>query len=236
MAENINQNEVKPLSWWERILYVFTKPEKLFENIKHHPKVLFPILTIIIGMIIISLPMIDVMKEAMREELIQDMGNDVPIGIDSFVNIMVYVTIILMSIFVLLTLLVKSGFINAFSGFVNGTGRFKQALSVIAYSYFPVLLGNIIVNIISILTKQNNIDFSLAVFLPDSFSGVTLQMILSNLNIFVIWYQILAIIGISKVYSISKKSSSVLVLGTWILFIIITTSLGALGVKASQIM
>ncbi len=236
MTENINQNqnEVKPFSWWERLKYVFISPSKAFENIKHHPKVLFPMLVILIGMLLLSLPRINMMKEFMREAAIQQyakMGMEMPAGAEALVDVQVYTTIVITVIMLAVIWLVKSALINAFSGFVNGTGTFKQAFSVITYSYFPVFLGSIIVTIISLVTKQYNIITSLAVFLPDSQMGTFLYTILGNLDIFVIWYQILAIIGISKVYSISKKSSAILVLGTWIVYILASAGLGLLGMK-----
>lgn len=242
MAENINQNEnqsqnqseVKPFSWWERLKYIFISPSKAFENLKHHPKVLFPMLVILIGMLLLSLSRINVMKEFMREAAIQQyaqMGMEAPEGIDALLSMQVYGGIAGIIIGLVAVWLVKSALINAFSGFVNGTGTFKQAFSVITYSYFPVFLGNIIVTIISLVTKQYDILTSLAVFLPDSQMGTFFHTVLGNLDIFVIWYQILAIIGISKVYSISKKSSAVLVLGTWIVYILASSGLGVLGMK-----
>lgn len=242
MTDNINQNEnqvqnqdeVKPFSWLERLKYIFISPSKVFENLKHHPKVLFPMLVILIGMILLTLPRIDIMKEFMKEATIQQyakMGIEMPAGTESLVDVQVYSTIIISIIMIIVVWLVKSALINAFSGFVNGTGTFKQAFSVIIYSYFPVLLGTVITSIISIITKEYNVLTSLAVFLPDSQVGTFLYTVLGSLDIFIIWYQILAIIGISKVYSISKKSSAILVLGTWIVFILITAGFGAIGTK-----
>lgn len=237
MAENINQNQndVKPFSWWERLKYVFISPSKAFENIKEHPRVLFPMLVILIGMLAITLPKLNMMKGFLRDTYIQQYaqsGMEVTEGfIDSMVIGGIVGVIAGTVVGAIIVWLVKSALINAFSGFVNGTGTFKQALSVITYSYFPVFLGSIIVTIISLITKEYNILTSLAVFLPDSQMGTTLYTLLGNLDIFVIWYQVLAIIGISKVYSVSKKSSSILVLGTWIVYILINSGLALLGTK-----
>lgn len=244
MTENLNQNEnlvqnqneVKPFSWWERLKCVFVSPSKAFENLKHHPKVLFPILVILIGVLLLSLLRINVMKEFLKETAIQQyaqMGMEVPEGIDALLSVQVYGAIAGTIIGIVAVWLVKSALINAFSGFVNGTGTFKQAISVITYSYFPVFLGSIITTIISLITKQYNILTSLAVFLPNSQVGTFLHTFLGNLDIFVIWYQILAIIGISKVYSISKKSSAILVLGTWLVYILASSGLGVLGMKVA---
>lgn len=234
MSERINENEVKPFSWWERLKYVFISPSKAFENIRHYPKVLFPMLVIIIGMLVLTLLRVDAMKEYTKEVTIKQyaqMGIDVPQNLDALLEMQVYFAIAGSIIVLVITWVVKSALINAFSGFVNGTGTFKQSLSVITYSYLPVLLGSIIVTIISLVVNRYTISTSLAVFLPDSQIGTFLHTLLTNLDIFVIWYQVLAIIGISKVYSISKKSSSILVLGTWIVYILITSGLGALGTK-----
>lgn len=236
MTENINQNgiEVKPLNWWERLKYIFISPSKAFENLKHHPRILFPMLVILIGVLLLSLPTVNMMKVVIKEAALEQyarMGIEMPEGFDSLIGIQVYTTIIFTVIAIAAVWLVKSALINAFSGFVNGTGTFKQAFSIIIYSYFPVFLGTIIKTVLTLITKQPNIVTSLAVFLPDSQATTFLYLLLGNLDIFVIWYQILAIIGISKVYGINKKSSAVLVLGTWIVFILITSGLGAVGTK-----
>lgn len=239
MGENFNQNEqnelvVKPLSWWERLKYIFISPSKTFENLKHYPKILFPMLVILIGVLLLSLPTIDMMKVTMKKAALEQyarMGIEMPAGFDALMDVQVYTTIIVSVIAIAAIWIIKSALINAFSGFVNGTGTFKQAFSVIAYSYFPVLLGTIIRTVLVLITKESNIMTSLAVFLPNSQANTFIYLLLSNLEIFVIWYQVLAIIGVSKVYGISKKSSSILVLGTWIVFILITSGLGAVGTK-----
>jgi len=232
MSDNINENvvEVKELSWWERLKYIFISPNKAFESLAQYPKVLFPMLVIPIGIILLFLPMLNLYKDYMRDTMDQTYANMGMEGMyisDSLLTAQAIGVVVGGLVVIVLAWIVKAAIVNGFSGFVNGTGTFKQSLSVITYAYFPVLLGSIITTILALVIGEIDIQTSLAIFLPDSMAGSFLYTVLANLDIFVIWYQILAIIGISKVYKIGKGSSSVLVLGTWIVYILITAGVGA---------
>jgi len=165
----------------------------------------------------------------MMNQTYANMGVEVPPMTESLLNIQVYSTMIVTAVTIILAWLLKSAIINGASGFVDGTGTFKQSFSIIAYSYFPVLLGSVITTVLSLAVGEFNIMTSLAILLPESMMSSAIYTILANIDIFVIWYQILAIIGISKAYKISKGKASILVLGTWIVYILISAGLGAAG-------
>ena len=194
-------------------------------------------LVIPIGIILLFLARMDLYKVFLRDTMIQQyskMGIEVPPMLDSMLNIQVYTTMIMTAVIIILAWLLKSAIINGLSGFVDGNGTFKQSFSIIAYSYLPVLLGAIITTILSLAVGEFNIMTSLAILLPESMMGTFIYTVLANIDIFIIWYQILAIIGISKAYNISKGKAAVLVLGTWIVYVLISAGLGAAGNMVSQ--
>ncbi|MGF7059826.1 Yip1 family protein [Brassicibacter mesophilus] len=239
MSENLNQNSVesKPFSWWERLKYVFTSPNKAFENLAQYPKILFPMLVIPAGIILLFFARIGLYKEFLRDIMLQqysNMGVEVPPMLDSILSVQAYSTMIITAVTIILAWLLKSAIINGLSGFVDGNGTFKQSFSIVAYSYFPVLLGAIITTILSLVVGEFNIMTSLAILLPESMMGTFIYTVFANIDIFIIWYQILAIIGISKAYNVSKGKAAILVLGTWIVYILISAGLGAAGNMVSQ--
>lgn len=239
MTDNINENSVesRPFSWWERLLKVFISPDKAFENLAQYPKVLFPMLIIPIGIIALFLPLLGLYKEYMQKLMSQtyaDMGMESIVLTDGVLTAQAIGGIVGAVIMIVVGWILKSAIINGFSGFVNGTGTFKQSLSVITYAYLPVLLGTVITTILGLIIGEFNVETSLAIFLPESATGGFLYTILANLDIFIIWYQVLAIIGISKAYKISKGSSSILVLGTWIVYILVSAGLGAASIALTN--
>lgn len=234
MTENLREdnNAIKPFTWWERLKYTFVAPNKVFENLAHHPKVLFPILTFIIGITILTFLRLDLYKEFLIQTMMEQLaaqGLDAPMDIESLANMQVYVSMFFMAVMPLVVWIFKSAMVNGIASLMGGEGSFKEVFSVIAYAYMPVLLGQAIVTIISLIIGQFNILTSLAIVLPESMTGSFLYNLLSQFDIFIIWYQILAIIGISHVYDFSKKKAAIPVLVTWFVWILITVGLATLG-------
>jgi hypothetical protein len=230
MTESTRENEkkVKPLAWWERLFYVFTKPDKVFENLKEYPKVLFPIIFTIIGLGLLSFLRIDLFKEFYINEIYKQYaakGLDMPGNIETLAQTQAYITVILAGVMPILIWLIKSALVHGIAGLGDGEATFKHSFSVIAHSYLPVILGSVIVTIISLAINRYNVITSFAVLLPKSMEGGFLYNLLANIDIFIIWYQILAVIGISKAYEISRKRAAFAVLGTWLSWVLISTGM-----------
>jgi len=229
MSENIVEQE--PLKWWERVKYVFINPDKAFENLANYPRVLFPIIVFSVGILLLLFLRLELYKEFLRDTMLNQFalqGAEVPENIDSIINIQIYVSMVSIAVMPLIVWVIKSGLINGVAGLFGGSGTFKEAFSVISHAYLPVLLGQIIIAIISMALGEFQIPMSFAILLPDSMAGGFLFNLLSQFDIFVIWYEILAIIGISKVYGLTTGKSSIIVLGTWASWILITTGIGTL--------
>lgn len=212
--DNSRYEEQKPLTWYERLKYVFISPNKLFSNLVQHPKILAPILTIVIVMVGLILIRFNLFQEYVltAQNRSTDIGSTI-ISIFSF------------TLFPIIVLLIKSRIIHGFVPIFGGDANYKQFFSIIAYSYLPVMIGEIIVAIISLIQGQFDVSISFAQLLPQSMENGFLYAFLAQINIFVIWYQILAIIGVSYVYEISRKKAAVPVLLTWLSWILINSSL-----------
>ncbi|MTI46771.1 Yip1 family protein [Sporosalibacterium faouarense] len=212
--DNSYYEEQEPLNWFERLKYVFTKPSKLFSNLVQHPKIISPLLAIVISMAVLILIRINLFQE-----YIVSTQNEAT-GIFSTI-----ISVLSFALFPVLILLVKSRIIHGFVPIFGGDANYNQFLSVIAYSYIPVILGETIIAIISLVQGQFDVSISFAQLLPQSMESGFLYAILAQFNIFTVWYQILAIIGVSYVYEISKKKSAIPVLLTWLSWILINGSL-----------
>ncbi|EOC99935.1 Yip1 family protein [Caldisalinibacter kiritimatiensis] len=234
MTDNIRENheENRPFTWWEKLKYIFTNPSKAFENISQHPNYLFPVLTIIIGMAILSYLRIDLYKEFYIEQMqrqFASQGVNFQGDIQSMAKMQGYISVFGVIIMLPITWLIKSGLVHGISKAAGGEGTFKQGFAAIVYAYFPMLLGSIIITIISLMVGKYDISATFAVILPETMKGNFLYNLLSQFDIFVIWYQILAVIGISYAYDISKKKASIGVLGTWIISILLATGIATVS-------
>ncbi|WP_069650327.1 Yip1 family protein [Caloranaerobacter ferrireducens] len=240
MTENLNQNnneiinedvnETKPFTWWERLKYVFTNPVKLFDNLREYPKVLFPILLVSIGMMLLILLRLDSYREFLSSKMMEQLakqGTEVP-NLEGLVNTQVYISVIAMAVTPIVVWVFKSFLTNGLASVFGGDGKFKNAFSVISHAFIPVLLGQVIVTIISLIIGKFEVLINFAVLLPESMTGGLLYSILSQIDIFIIWYQILAIIGISQVYGIPRKKSTLAVLLPWITWLLIIGGLSTL--------
>lgn len=241
MTENLNQNnneivnedvnETRPFTWWERLKYVFTNPVKLFDNLREYPKVLFPILLVSIGMMLLILLRLDSYREFLSSKMMEQLakqGTEIP-NLEGLVNTQVYISVIAMAVTPIVVWVFKSFLTNGLASVFGGDGKFKNAFSVISHAFIPVLLGQVIVTIISLIIGKFEVLINFAVILPESMTGGLLYGILSQIDIFVIWYQILAIIGISQVYGIPRKKSALAVLLPWITWLLIIGGLSTLN-------
>ncbi|WP_427338070.1 YIP1 family protein [Caloranaerobacter sp. DY30410] len=228
--ENENENEIRPFTWWERLKYVFTNPVKLFDNLREYPRVLFPILLVSIGMALLILLRLDSYREFLNTKMMEQLakqGTEVS-NLEGLVNTQVYISIIVIAVTPIVIWVFKSFLTNGLASVFGGDGRFKDAFSVVSHAYIPVLLGQVIITIISLIIGKFEVLINFAVLLPESMNGNLLYMILSQIDVFIIWYQILAIIGISQVYGISRKKSTLAVLLPWITWILIVGGLATL--------
>jgi len=221
IMDNSLYEEQQPLSWYERLKFLFIKPNKLFSNLKQHPKILFPTLTVFLGMIVLTLIRFNLFEEyiIINNEGLQD---------SSAISGTIVGTLLGLAIFPVLILIVKSGFIHGFVPLFGGDANYKQIFSIISYAYMPVMLGQVVIAIISLIIGEFYVSLSFAQFLPATVNEFY-YVFLSQFDIFVIWYQVLAIIGASYLYEISKKKAAIPVLLTWISWLLIISSFQVIG-------
>ncbi len=208
----------EPLNWKDRVKYIFLKPNKAFEDIAHFPTVLFPFLTVFIGMLILIGVRYNLFKEYLNMNAQDIAGQTV-----NAPNVLI--SIVAFSFLPVSVWIIKSSLIHGFVPLFGGEAKFKQIFSVVAYAYLPVLLGQVIIAIISLATGEFTVIISAAALLPKSMEGDFLFSFLAQFDIFVIWYQILVIIGASHVYDLEKKHTAIPVIGTWLSWVLIISSL-----------
>ncbi len=138
----------------------------------------------------------------------------------------------------LVLVIISAIFLFAFRMF-GGEGRYRQALSITAYSWLPMSVASILSAIV-LATRIGVTPQELATvlksnpaFLVDLEAQPVLFGLLSSLDIFVVWTLALMSIGYAHMSRFSKAKSATIVFGLWLSWILVKTGGSALlaGIK-----
>ena len=228
----ITQEEDKQskLSLFQRIMKLFTDPVEVMNDISLKPKILVPILLILIIFTLMNVLKIDFFKELMLEQFkVQMEGNpNVSQLSESIIMNYVYFTLIMASIGPLLTIFSKGLISHGIVQLFEGKSKIKTSISVVAFSYFIVVFGEVVRTIITLLTKNYMVMTSPAAIMSNEKMGTPLYILLSSLDVFTIWYLIVSMIGISIVHKISKGKAAVAVFAPWILLTVFNVAMAVI--------
>ena len=228
----ITQEEDKQskLSLFQRIMKLFTDPVEVMNDISLKPKILVPILLILIIFTLMNVLKIDFLKELMLEQFkVQMEGNpNVSQLSESIIMNYVYFALIMASIGPLLAIFSKGLISHGIVQLFEGKGKIKTSISVVAFSYFIVVFGEVVRTIITLLTKNYMVMTSPAAIMSNEKMGTPLYILLSSLDVFTIWYLIVSMIGISIVHKISKGKAAVAVFAPWILLTVFNVAMAVI--------
>jgi Yip1 domain len=117
-------------------------------------------------------------------------------------------------------LIIASVLLLAFRLF-GGEGDFRQAFSVVLYSWMPGIIKSVIV--IAIVAARNVSASDLATLLRSNLAFLVtmkdhpmLFVLLSSLDVFTVWLLALLIIGLAYVSKFSKSKSAAIVISLWV--------------------
>ena len=205
------------LSLSQRLIYIFTNPSKVFEDIKENSNILLPIIIIsivtFIGIIVgLKMP---------NSQVTQEMGE----SMDGLLVTGLIIGGILTVLGIIGITALKSLVINGTSVFFGGEQtEFKKVLSSLLYATIPASIGGMILLLIGFgIGAKEPIDSSISLLMPESMNKTFVYIFLNHISVFTVWNQILNIIGVSKVNSLSKKNSTILLLAIWLVTILISS-------------
>ena len=138
---------------------------------------------------------------------------------------------------VLLSWLMYTLLIWLIAQLLNGKAPFKKPFSVVSHSSVITFLGAILswtilrLRGIDSISGPEDLDVSLGITLlfPQDTLTLPIRMILSNLNLFTVWYLGTLILGVSIVYNFPKKSAAVVVVSVWTIFVAFSIGLSVIG-------
>ncbi len=227
---------VEELGVFERIVGVFTSPEKVFRYLARKPDIWVPLLISIFIGILVSTLVYDI---AINDQIQRIEQNDnIPddrkeMIIDSMESRRTGSwKVISISVLPALGILVMFSFVSLvfwFTGNVilGGKATFKQIFSVYGYSYLIYGILGTVVSLPLILAKKTiQVQLGLANFLPASMSHTFLYHFFSKVDVFTLWTAVVFGIGFSVVYRMPRARGIATVLAVWLLYALASAFLG----------
>ncbi len=187
---------------------VFFAPTAFFNRLKSQPKILVPYivfgLLMAVGFYLLKGLSIDMQLQAARAR------EAAPPQMPSRQMLELFAFAIPTFLF-LLAPLVESAFAAFWGNFIMaGNARFKQLLSVILYGEIIYAAGFLVQVPLMLYKKTVLVSLSLGVLVPNPSPTNVLYLILSKINVFLIWELIVVGIGLSIIYGFSRNKGFLL--------------------------
>ncbi|MDW7668875.1 MAG: YIP1 family protein [Bacillota bacterium] len=209
------------------IFNLIKQPKSFFENLSREKIYISPFF-IIITLYLLSTFITKNLYSDYLTDIINSSGAMQNEELDVILRNQTITSFIINPILPLIIIFVKSYLLNGISYF-DGYGELKDSINVVSFSYIVVALGNVINSLISLINRNYN--FSINPTLLFNFEQNSyFYNFLSGLTLFVIYYQILLIIGISVLYKVEKKRAAVFVIGTWITWLLLTSGIKSINI------
>ena len=212
-------------SGFQRVIGVLMTPNETFASIARQPDWLVPLVIILVVSLVAGIifaqrvDFISPMREAMEQN-----KNMSPDQIDRAVRISSAVAKVfsyaspLLSV---ISLLIIAAVLLLVFRLFGGEGDFRQAFSVVAYSWMPGIIKSIVV--IAIVAARSVSASDLATLLRSNLAFLVtmkdhpmLFVLLSSLDVFTIWLLALLIIGFAYVSRLSRSKSAAIVISLWV--------------------
>lgn len=198
-------------------LYLLLKTETL-ETKRKKRMITIGLPSIVLVAVIAILGLVTVDKLAHIQELKDYYGSlNMSIPEDGVLAKSYYASIFGNAIAQLGMLVVKAALVAGIASYAGGEGKVRESFSIAIYAFIPVLIGKILS---AFIFGDIANSFHLGQVIP-MVEGSFLYYALQELDIFVIWYQILMIKGIQYTFDVDRKRAIFCVLVPWILFIMI---------------
>jgi hypothetical protein len=224
---------------WQRIAGVFFSPGETFESIARRPDFVVPLIVLCVISLLVGIvfaPRVDFgapAREAMEEkgappeqiEQVSKMSN-------MFGKIISYTGPITTAI---VLAVLAAIFLLAFR-IMGGEGNYKQAFAITTYAWYIQTLRSVIMAIVLLirggLTGAQELETlvrSNPAFLVDMKSNPVLFSLLTNLDVFTLWWLFVTIIGFAAMSRFSKAKAAAIVICLWIVKVIGAAGVAAIG-------
>ncbi|MEA1975499.1 MAG: YIP1 family protein [Bacillota bacterium] len=223
MDNNLEEsNEIK-LSLIDRITGVFINPEAVFKDINKKADILKPSLIIMAIFIITYIMQLAIIKEAIVEQFkVVQLTNPSFKITDGLVNKALYSGLFAGSFMIVIVPIIKGMLVYGIALINNGKGKLKETVSVFIYSYFIIMLGQVILAVLKVITGNLYITLSPAVFFKTLEVNSFMNVFLSYFDVFTIIYLAVTVIGVKIIHKLSIRKATIAVLVPSIIYLLLT--------------
>jgi hypothetical protein len=217
------------MSVFQRTIGALVSPEKTMKDIEGSPRVLFPILMMILVPVVYTLLRFPLYKEYIRytmEATMELAGTNAGTTAEQMELIIKVVTIsglVTIPGQTLLIWLIGTAVIFGIVKLFKGQGRFKQFMSVTGYAFAVMILFYLVSFIVSFFSGEYYFNASLALFVP-ALKGSFIYGFLRSIDFFTIWQYVVAGIGISIVSRLRKIHIYTIIYGLYIIVALISAN------------
>lgn len=231
ITEKPEEKPAEELNFLQRVIGIFTNPERVFQYLRVKPDYILPLLLAVI-LTTVSSPFIydiaindqiaNIEKNDSipddRKELIIDQISTSQEGSRKIIYMLVVPPISVLILYAL----ISGIFLFIGNIILGGKARFVQLLSIYSYSYLIVMLLGMIIKIPLILARQTTqINLSPAVFFSPEQVGQAIFNFIQSFDIFNIWFIVVFGIGFAVIYAFSKPKGIISVFIAWLLYVLI---------------
>ena len=210
--------KIKTMGFLKRLIGIIGFPTKTMEDLAQKPRIFFGICLALLPMPILYLLRFPLYMATMREtlELALIQQGIPPEQLESVITISAYSGLIGVGVAPLVVALVTAFGIFVIAKILKGEGKFKQYFSVVGYAGVITALYICFTLVASYFTDSITLDISPAIFFSLEPTSI-LNVVLTSLGLFNIWYYIVLGIG---VHAVGKFSKAKAVITTLIVFLI----------------
>lgn len=231
ITEKPEEKPAEELNFLQRVIGIFTNPERVFQYLRVKPDYILPLLLAVILTTVSSLFIYDIAINDQianiekndsipddRKELIIDQISASQEGSRKIIYMLVVPPISVLILYAL----ISGIFLFIGNIILGGKARFVQLLSIYSYSYLIVMLLGMIIKIPLILARQTTqINLSPAVFFSPEQVGQAIFNFIQSFDIFNIWFIVVFGIGFAVIYAFSKPKGIISVIIAWLLYVLI---------------
>ena len=231
ITEKPEEKPAEELNFLQRVIGIFTNPERVFRYLRVKPDFILPlllavILTMISSLFIYDIAINDQIATIEKNENIPDDRKELMIdqisGSQQGIQKMLFMLVVPPISILVLYALISAIFLFIGNIILGGKARFVQLLSIYSYSYLIVMLLGMIVKVPLILARQTTqVNLSPAVFFTPEQVGQAIFNFIQSFDIFNIWFIIVFGIGFAVIYAFSKPKGIISVIIAWLLYVII---------------
>jgi len=235
MGEDLHvedRSDVAELSVFQKIIGVFTSPARTFASITAKPSWLVPVLIMSAVNLTFIFSARDVIlnetliqqEEAMLEKGMDEEQIDQALGATE--KFMKYLSPVSAVVFPFIVLLIVAG-VYLFVGNVilGGSAKYKQVLSVTAYSWLILSLYGLVILPIVLAKETMLVTFSAAIVMPVEDKTTFLYQLLSKVDIFYAWWIAVYSIGLATLYKMKTQKVAIAVVTVYVLYALVSASL-----------